>query len=229
MKQSIKHSQATAYPTAKIWASMLFAIIAALAVTSCNSVADQIEEKLKTLVAEDGTEIEYRTDILAEFPTDIFEPIYPTPANLENARMAKGYTAVRENQRWTRARLGEWCKDLGLKPGAVYFVKQMTYFQLIVETKDSLVLPYVPKETKIGLVEYLEEPFRQGFTPGNYMTADGKLAGNYSTILFFIGYDDKGKAVGKYFPCTPDELEWHYSLIPYSDTANTKSASRNGD
>ncbi len=229
MKQILKYGSTASHPIGRALKAMIFTIVIVTAMASCDSVADQIKEKLKTLVAEDGTKIEYRTDILAEFPTDTFEPIYPTPTNLDNAEMAKGYTAVREDQRWTRARLGEWCKSIGLKPGAVYFVKQMTYFQLIEDIKDSIVLPYVPEGSKIGLVEYLEEPFRQGFTPDNHMTADGKLAGNYSTILFFIGYDEKGKVVGKYFPCAPDELEWHYLLIPYSDAENAKSTSGNGD
>ena len=122
---------------------------------------------------------------------------------------------------WYKVRLGDWCKKYGLSTDSIYIAKKIMYSNYIprTRTRHIFAFPYVPsKEHHMGFLyiapedKHLQGKNIIGYTGGvEIETIDG-ITGNCWTIIYYIGYDQRGNKIDIYYPCSPYDLEWHYYL-----------------
>jgi len=159
----------------------------------------------------DGKDITVRTDTLCLFPTDEFEPMNTKVLNPDETECLKRYTAMKAEPIWMKAKFGDWCSKLGLTPEKEYIVRREYYTQTIAENQNKWPIPFVPDGSNMGLWEYSDGKTVIGFHCTIGTTKINGIRGNCCTFLIYIGYDADGNMVDKYFPCNPQDLEWHYS------------------
>lgn len=178
--------------------------------------SDDNEDEWNTevLAAKDGKKLKVRTDTLCLFPTNEFPVGRSEPVNPEDVEVLKRFMTVRRDPFWMKAKFGGWSMDLGLSPERTYIIRREYYYQLLAKNKiGKVVVPFVVDERKTGFVESENIGLMYGFQYDDLYTKDSMhtLIGNYRTMIIHIGYDDEGNTVGRYFPCDPYELEWHFS------------------
>jgi len=157
----------------------------------------------------DKKQIFVRKDTITMFYTDNYVPDRKEPYNGYNSLgFLKSYAYYFKDKYWTKAIFGDWCTKIGLVPGKEYFIRDEYYYQQYIQHSegDEIVLSYVPDNTKMGFIRKADGRLLYG---SDMNISDHQKLG-CRTMLFFIGYDTEGNNVGIYFPCPPNELEWHF-------------------
>ena len=121
---------------------------------------------------------------------------------------------------WYKVRLGDWCKKYGLSTDSIYIAKKIMYSNYIPQTKDesTIAIPYVPTGAQhMGFFRDLANKNLKGkniigYTGGIRIALIDGINGNCWTIIYYIGYDQRGNKIDIYYPCSPYDLEWHYYL-----------------
>lgn len=169
---------------------------------------EETDDKTEKLKMADGKEITVRTDTLCLFPNDEFEPMNTIVINPDETECLKRYTAMKAEPVWMKAKFGDWCGKLGLTPEKEYVIRREYYTQTIAENQNKMPIPFVLDSSGMGLWEYSDGKRVIGFHCTIGTTKINGILGNSCTFLIYIS---DGNVIGKYFPCEPQDLEWHYS------------------
>lgn len=202
----------------KVYIKNIFLLAAIFTMVCCGEDIDfPLRGKLDEMATADGNSIKVRNDTLCIFPTDDFELSGTTVVDENNVEVLKRYTDSKTDFYWMKAKLGSWCGDIGLDSNKEYIIRREYYYQAIAGNGDYVFCLFVPDGSHMGLVERGDGDFAIGYRGGpNAAIDETDVMGNCKTMIIHIGYDADGNVVDKYFPCSPSDLEWHYSWFDMS-------------
>lgn len=155
-----------------------------------------------TIIMKDGTTIKVDCNNSIEFE-DTIPVLEKDIYNPHNTYSLQGFTVMEKEWLWNRVSFNDSTNHYGFKPHKTYYARKEIYHQSI------------PQEN--GIYQYETDSESMGL----YMWANGKFSIGYQalsgvdrayTIIYYIGYDEDGNTVNKYFPCQPSHLIWRYSL-----------------
>lgn len=196
------------------------AVVLSLSVISCDNEDDETTSvSTITVKMQNGERITVYEDSLLIFPTGDFPPEQSVPINPDEIGILKGFSDVKMEKVWFKARFGEWIETCGLDSKKMYYIRKDYYYQEPIQCfENEYVACYVPSAANMGFLGILPD--------GSYGTlgfqanvSDGYKVGCY-TIIFFIGYDENGNAVSRYVPCDPNSLVWHFCWFTKDDLFN---------
>lgn len=165
---------------------------------------------------ENGETIKVKRDSIMMFNTETCVPAYTHIVNPDDTECIKRFIAFSEDGMWVRAKFSDlsW---IGLNKDEMYYVLAKTYYHIIPDKRDCVAIPYALQHTNMGLLTRCDGTWRIGYMQngGRYLIKGKEV--NCHTVLLYIGYDSKGNRIGKYFPCSPNDLEWNYSWLNLND------------
>lgn len=196
-------------------------VLSAFVLSGCNEddVDFPLKGKLETITVQDGTAIKVRTDTVCRLLSNDYKCLPADPANPNDVEQLKRYTDIKKDKYWMRAVFGKWCETMGLKEGVEYFIRREYCYQAIADKPGYVITFYMPENSNMGFVEQSDGGLYIGYMGNPATDLYEEADGNCRTMVIYIGYDCNGKSVGKYYPCNPSDLEWHYSWI---DITNLK-------
>lgn len=191
-----------------------------LSIVSCDNEDNEVlTVSTNTVKMQNGESIIVYEDTLLNFISGDFQPEQSVPINPDAIGVLKGFSDIKMEKVWFKAKFGEWIETRGLDSKKMYYLRKDYYYQEPIQClENEYVACYVPSATNMGFFGILPD--------GSYGTlgfqanvSDGYKFGCY-TIIFFIGYDEDGVAVNRYVPCEPDSLVWHFCWFTKNDLFN---------
>lgn len=147
-----------------------------------------------------------------DYVTDIWKNTIKTKSGSNNIT-SYGYTS-KQNSSYHKIQYGDvMAEELGLVPHTLYLECEVTvYFRVLCNENQTFVeRNYASLADPMGWIPgmIVDNKRIKGFKVGSY--AMGYR--DFSTQLFYIGYDALGREVGKWYPFEPDNLVWYYTVV----------------